>query len=114
MKFLIFVDDTLIGETQFEHGDPPMGIIHGSVHPNDEYDNFRSYFLSSNEGKQKPQVTIKMENGEILPTGGGGISDYSDHTEDLPNIFIEMSMDSAESYDKYFKHHVLAYEESFK
>ena len=104
----------MIGETEFENGDPSMGIIHGSVVPNDEYENFKTDFLSLNESPQKPLITIKLENGEVLPTDGGGIVDYSDHTEESSDILIEMRMDTALSYQQFFKHHVERNEESFK
>lgn len=49
MSFLILARDVVIGTTEFEFGDPPMGVARGRLHPSDLYSEVRAKILDAQD-----------------------------------------------------------------
>ncbi|GKW13065.1 MULTISPECIES: hypothetical protein [Pectobacterium] len=103
MAFEIRKEDKIIGVSELEFGDPPMGIVHGAFIP--------TQFYSPNADKTGCKLFIKGIDEEIA-NGFIAIEDYS---EELDETFIEVTIliNSADDYRKYFKNHLDVYENQF-
>ena len=106
MTFSVFADNELIGTTQLESGDPPMGVAFGMMIP-DAYTKYRNFFTSQDENAVgQLNLYVMSESGEKLePCSGIGILDYS---EEAGEVMIEVNVLGLDSdlYQKYFAHHV--------
>ena len=107
--YSIFIENTLIGKTELEFGDPPMGVVFGKIdfiNINSGYDFFKEYcekneieFEFDSEGKfittrYIPKLKIiDEENTEIVGLGnyvcGVGNDDFDINTEGIPYPFYE-------------------------
>lgn len=103
MKYKIINKDKVIGITELEGSDPPMGFVFGSLEPTQFYTsdinktNCRIYTYETDEEISSESITIE------------------DHSEELGEQCIEVTIliKSAEEYEKFFKHHLDAYEKQF-
>ncbi|MDF0535941.1 hypothetical protein PY479_16860 [Shewanella sp. A32] len=103
MKYEIRREDKVIGITELEGGDPPMGFVFGVVDPTDFYVSgigqagYRIYVGETNEEIASESITIE------------------DLSEELGEQCIEVTVlvKSAEEYEKYFHHHLEAYDKQF-
>ncbi len=103
MRFDVLVDDIVVGWTELESGDPPMGVASGLLHPNDAY------------AAVRPGATFRVRtpDGKLFePTAGVHVVDYS---TDIESDGIEISVLGLDSavYRTYFAAHVRAYEARF-
>tara|TARA_R110002033_G_C3892529_1_gene238985 strand:+ start:3991 stop:4278 length:288 start_codon:yes stop_codon:yes gene_type:complete len=91
----IRINDVVIGTTNLEGGDPPMGFVFGSVTPTENYE-FLSGVVKAELYEQGRDTEIKCES----------IS-FEDLTKEMGETCLEVTalIDSYEEYDKYFKHH---------
>lgn len=99
MRFEVLVDDVVVGWTELESGDPPMGVALGRLHPNDRYAELTS----------GSSFRVRAPGGELLEPSAG--VHVEDHAAELGADAIEISilgLDSA-MYEKYFAAHVRAY-----
>ena len=104
MAFEIRIENQVIGITELESGDPPMGFAFGTVEPTDLYGKFsdaaeyRIYDSKTGEEVASELVTVE------------------DHSIELGHQCIEVTIlvKSSKDYEKFFKHHVEAYEKQFK
>ena len=91
MTFSGFANDEMIGTTQLESGDPPMGVAFGMMIPGDAYIKYRSFFTRE-DGNAVGQLNLYVmsESGEKLePCSGIGILDYS---EEAGEVMIEVNV----------------------
>lgn len=103
MIFEIRKEDQVIGVSELEFGDPPMGIVHGVLIPT------QSYF--SHADKTGCKLFISETNEEIL-CGFIAIEDLSEELGE-PARQVTILVSSAESYERFFKHHSERYEKQF-
>lgn len=103
MKYEIRNKDRVIGVTELEGGDPPMGFVYGAVEPTD------FYVPGIAQGECK---IFTCDTNEEIPSESITIDD---HSEALSEQCIEVTIlvKSAEEYEKFFKHHLEAYEKQF-
>ncbi|UJR53907.1 hypothetical protein [Dickeya zeae] len=103
MVFEIRKEDTVIGVSELEFGDPPMGIVHGVLKP--------TQFYSPDIIKTGCKLFIKGTSEEIA----NQFIAIEDFSEKLGGPFIEVTIliSSADDYSKYFKNHLDAYEKQF-
>jgi hypothetical protein len=96
----------VIGWSELEKGDPPMGVAAGQMHPTAAYSSAQAK-MSEIELRVRPEGEAFFE-----PAGGVYLEDYS---KDLGPQGIEVSVLGldAEIYERYFPMHVRAYEEQF-
>lgn len=104
MRYEVLAGDVVIGWSELETGDPPMGVASGVLHPNEFYD--RALAVAGG-------LRVRPEGGELFePVAGVQIEDYS---RELGPEGIEVSVLGldAEIYDRYFPMHVKAYKDRF-
>ncbi len=114
-RFEIYADNTLIGHSELEFGDPPMGVAFGRFYPTDAYAGFQPRFVAA-AGADAPglSVTVRLGGGPVLPCSGGvGIQDCS---AELGAEGIEVSAlgISYPAYEELFPQHVASYEAQFR
>jgi hypothetical protein len=104
MRFEVLFGDAIIGWSEFELGDPPMGVAYGRFLPSELY-------LSSAHAGPAMGLRIRLDEGEEGAESAGGV-----HIEDLSADFgpeeIEVSIVGldADTYARFFPHHVEWYE----
>jgi hypothetical protein len=104
VRFEILAGDVVIGWSELESGDPPMGVALGRVHVAPAY------------GAAPPATGLRVRpEGEPFfePSGGVSITDYRDELGDDAVEVSLLGLD-AETYARWFPHHVSAYHEQFK
>jgi hypothetical protein len=83
-KYQVFMDTILIGYSDFECGDPPMGVVYGDFLPLPAYERFRSQFITLRESSQEHlALSVARSNGEVIPALGISIFDYSTELEEI-------------------------------
>src|SRR3954471_4669176 len=107
MRFEVLFGDAIIGWSEFELGDPPMGVAYGRFHPSELYS-------SSVHAGPATGLRLRPEAGEDGDDGFDSVGGV--HIEDLTADFgpdeIEVSVVGVESetYARLFPHHVEWYE----
>ena len=108
-KFQIYSKDILIGETDLEKGDPPMGVAFGLFAPHRNYVNFRK--LCQNSLGEQSVLELKVKIGNLkVECAGVGIDDYVGSEED--EITIHVLGISKPSYEELFLGRKAKYERS--
>lgn len=104
MKFEIVAGDVVIGWSELEYGDPPMGVAHGRLNVTTAYGSTPTGALL----RARPVGESFFE-----PIGGVHIEDLR---ADLGPDEIEVSVLGLdhETYARYFAHHIRVYEQQFK
>jgi len=97
MKGYIYIDENLIGESNFRISDASMGGITGDLIPNEKYQKYRSQIQSITEktgiaNSSHFNFRILIDEIELNPEGGIGISDVLEFDE----IIIESAGNSQE------------------
>ena len=100
MRFQIFSRDLLIGSSDMEVLDPPMGIASGLFLPAEGYQSVQSVFLIYSEAlfsaaDHDPEITryyrerdalsltVRLDNGEAVPVQCVHIEDFSVELEEI-------------------------------
>lgn|SRR5690606_12647427 len=103
MRFEVLAGDVLIGWSELEHGDPPMGVAHGKREATTAY------------GSTPPDAVLRVRPvGEAFFEPAGGVH-IEDLRADLGPDAVEVSVLGLdhETYRRYFAHHVRAHEQQF-
>ncbi len=115
MKYKVYANDEVIGESELEMGDAPMGVAFGAMVPMGQYQKYQDIFEARDFEKiESLDLRVIAENGKPLePCAGIGIEDIS---KEAGETCIELSVLGLDSsiYEEYFVHHVAAYEAQFK
>jgi len=113
-QFHIYSRGRLIGWSELEFGDPPMGVAFGKFIPAPAYTSIQSQVVSLT-GKDQAclDLSARLPNGEALEAVGGVcIADYSvEAGED--GLEVSVLGISYPAYEHLFPHHVAAYERQF-
>jgi len=120
-KYSIFLDKNEIGFSYFEKADPPMGVVIGKIHFNEEdynYEFLKNYCLKNNiklnlddseykviETQIIPELKIYNDNNvEIISEGGSYISGMNNDGFEIIILGIPYPF-----YEKEFSNHVKEY-----
>lgn len=103
MTFEIRKEGKVIGVSELEFGDPPMGFVHGIFKP--------TQFYSPKLAKTGCQLFISGTEDEIA-NDSIVIEDFSEGAGELL-LEITILVRSAADYKRFFKHHLDAYEKQF-
>jgi len=98
----------VIGLTELDRADPPMGFVHGAVNVNDKYDKNKKEIL-----KNSIYLTVhELDKNNSLEVEAITIEDFS---EKLGEEVVEVTvlMKTSEDFEKQFKKHSDAYEKQF-
>ena len=119
--FSIFYDDVLIGRSELESGDPPMGVAFGRFEPSDAFAPLRNAMKPARDGAGKEQrdaqhlvgVCASTSDGIVLVCSHVEVSEYGEADNpfawEVSCLGIEYSL-----YEALFPHHVKAYKDQFK
>ena len=119
--FGIFRGDVLIGRSELESGDLPMGVAFGKFEPTDAFAPLRNAMKAARDGAGEEQRDTRYLVGACARTADG-IALVCSHVEvceygEADNPFAwEVSCLGIEQppYEELFPHHVKAYEDQFK
>lgn len=114
-KFAIYSGPLLIGWSDLESGDPPMGVASGKMIPSEDYLGLQSRIVASQDsGHEGLNLTVRIVGGEMIQSRAGvHITDYS---KDLGPEGIEVSVLGVvvPPYASLFPEHLAAYERQFR
>ena len=124
-QYKLFLNEKLIGTTEFEKADAPMGTVFGQIHLINiisGYDYFKSYCLTNNialtddypEDKLISTQTIKNlkvlnENGIVIKGLGNQISGMDSDAFEITLVGISYPF-----FEEEFPNHVIEYKEQLK
>ncbi|NRE84648.1 hypothetical protein HRF90_03970 [Klebsiella michiganensis] len=100
MIFEIRSEDKIIGVSELEFGDPPMGIVHGALRP--------TQFYSPDADTTGCKLFIRGTDEEII-CGFIAIEDFSQELDESA-IAVTVLVSHSKDYVKFFKHHIDMYE----
>jgi hypothetical protein len=102
-RFHIYFGEHLVGTSDLEFGDPPMGVAFGRFEPTDGYEKISGV---QNQG----HLSVRSGNGVTLNASGGV------HVEGQVGDEMEVSVLGIphSEYEALFPEHVKAYEHRFK
>lgn len=103
MKYKIIYKDQIIGMSELEKSDPPMGFVFGELVP--------TPFYKPNISTVSCKLYCSDAHEELLCKS----IMIEDHSDKFGEQYIEVTVlvESAEEFEKFFKHHLDAYEEQF-
>ncbi|MFT3897699.1 MAG: hypothetical protein QM719_08395 [Thermomonas sp.] len=112
-RFEIYSRDSLVGWSDLELGDAPMGVAFGRFIPATSYSDIQPQVVASYGSSQEHlRLSARTPSGELIECAGVCIED---HSADLGEGGLEVSVlgISEPPYDQLFPHHVAAYEQQF-
>ena len=108
-RFSVHCGDALIGWSDLETGDPPMGTAFGRFVPAPEYSQVRAAFIAATEQRgSAPLLSLRGSGGESIESAGG--VHITDLGMDSADIEVAVFGVSDPPYDSLFPEHVAAYE----
>jgi len=115
-RFEIHAQGTLIGWSELEEGDPPMGCASGRFIPTSAYAAFRDAVVKSSEGSQEHlQLSVWAVGGdELKAVGGVRLVDFVQELGEAEGLHVSVCGVGYPEYGTLFPQHVAAYEAQFK
>ncbi len=113
-KFEIYSGESLIGWSELECGDPPMGVAFGKFVPAPGYEAIRSIVVASN-GKDESalRLSARLLDGTVVEAVGGvHIEDHSDEAGEDGREVAVLGI-GYPSYEVLFPEHVATYQRQF-
>lgn len=114
-RFEIYSGLSLIGWSELELGDPPMGVALGRFLPAPGYAAIQAVVAAASGGPLPDdlQLSIREVNGSVLPVSGG--VHIADCSSELGSEGLEVSILGLPypDYQILFPEHVAAYERQF-
>jgi hypothetical protein len=107
-EFRVYSGATLVGTSNLEHGDPPVGVVFGRFFPAAAYASIQAECASNGEDQTNLHLSVAAPSGEIIQCAGVGILDGGDDIE------VNVLGISYPSYAELFPQHVAQYEASLK
>jgi len=123
--YYLEIDRKRIGYTEFEHADPPMGVLHGKIVFDDiefPYEFFKAHCLkykvkiNFDDLNERcistviiPQLKVCLQNGDELPGWGGAITGMESDIFEIDFYGVSPEVMQAE-----FEHHLIKYERKYK
>lgn len=111
--FEVYSGSMLVGHSNLEHGDPPMGVAFGRFVPNEAYATIQHQCIENQSDQSLLSLVVKTPQGETIECAGVGILDYS---RDVGEEGIEINVLGIPypAYEILFPKHVALYDERFK
>jgi hypothetical protein len=115
MSFEIYAGAAVVGHSELELGDPPMGVAFGKFIAAEGYQHIRHECQTNHADQTALALRARSPSGDWLPCAGVGILDYSDHTDDGDAPYVEVTVLGIPYplYGELFPAHVAAYETQF-
>ena len=112
-EFSVYAGELLIGTTELERGDPPMGVAFGTMIPTEGYSEVKARCIEQRSDQAALNLSVRTSAGTVLSCVGVGISDLSDEAGE-PMIDVEVLGIDHELYAKLFPGHLAAYQDLFR
>jgi hypothetical protein len=114
MRFEVKVGSEIIGFSELEGGDAPMGVAFGRLVPTPAYISIQPYCIQHRDHwKFIPGLTVQEPGGVPIECSGGiQIVDFSPELGE-EGIQIHLLGVTSPPYDELFAHHVEAYNKRF-
>jgi hypothetical protein len=114
-RFEVLASSTVIGHSDLESGDPPMGAACGRFNPLPSYSQVKEACVAARDSYQDHlALSVRLVGGEPLPAQGGvQILDFSAELG-AEEIEVHVVGIGYPLYQELFPGHVLAYENQFK
>jgi hypothetical protein len=112
--FEVFAGGILVGYSELESGDPPMGVAAGKLSPSPAYRTIQPSVVAAREGSQADlALAVRTADGQELPGQGGvQILDYSAELG-AEGIQVHVLGIGYPLYEELFPQHVAAYRSQF-
>lgn len=118
MNYTVHLGDRVLGISQLENGDPPMGVVSGLIELLDMgYRDVDTYLLDNGGNDDSgivrlndSSLSVTNEKGEELPSVGI----YLENCTELEECHVTVLGIDYEYYEIYFKHHIETYNKQFK
>jgi hypothetical protein len=115
VMFEIYANDTLVGRSALELGDPPMGVAFGQFIAAPGYRKIQQECRASLGDQTSLALSVKTPTGDLVPCAGVGIQDVSPDGEEVDPTWVEVSVLGIPYplYSELFPEHVTGYEKQF-
>eukprot|EP00388_Colpodella_angusta_P000551 GDKJ01001972.1.p2 GENE.GDKJ01001972.1~~GDKJ01001972.1.p2 ORF type:complete len:132 (+),score=8.63 GDKJ01001972.1:69-464(+) len=124
-RYDIFLDDKLIGTTELDKADAPMGVVFGLIHFTDnilDYKFFKKYCLDNkielvdDYPDDKLISTRTIENLKVINENGTEIKALGNQISGMDGEEFEITLEGVAYpfFEEEFLHHVKAYNDQFK
>ena len=115
MRFEVKLRGEIIGISELEGGDPPMGVAFGRLLPTPAYTSIQPYCIEHRDyWKLIPELTVQEPGGvQIECSGGVQIIDFSPELGE-EGIQVHVNGIPYPLYGELFPQHVALYREQFK
>jgi hypothetical protein len=114
MRFEVKLGDEIIGFTELEAGDAPMGVAGGRFVPTPAYASIQSYCIKNRDSWVPiPELTIAVT-GCSLPIERSGPITIDDYSVELGEIEISIHGVPYPLYAELFPQHVESYKKAFE
>ena len=115
MRFEVKLRGEVIGFSELEGGDPPMGVAFGRLLPTPAYTSIRPYCIEHRDyWKLIPELTVQESGGVPIECSGGvQIIDFSPELGE-EGIQVHVNGIPYPLYGELFPQHVALYREQFK
>jgi len=114
MRFEVKLGNEIIGFSELEGGDPPMGVASGRFVPTPAYASIQPYCIERRDHWLSiPELMIELAGGAPIECSGGvQIIDFS---PELGEAGIEVHLNGVTNppYSELFPHHLEAYKKQF-
>ena len=110
--FAVFAGDLLVGHSQLEFGDAPMGVAFGVFVPVEAYAQIRDECRTNHADQTALGLTVKTEAGVTVSCAGVSVLEEPPGAEE-PCIELNVLGVPYPLYGELFPHHVASYERQF-
>ena len=114
MRFEVKLESEVIGFSELENGDPPMGVASGRLMPTPAYASIQPYCIEHRDHWINISgLTVETPGGVLIECGGGvQIIDFSPELGER-GIEIHLNGITSPAYTELFPHHAEAYRKQF-
>lgn len=124
-RYDIFLDDKIIGTTELEKADAPMGVVFGQINFSNivvDYDFIKRYCLENNielandYPEEKLISTLSIDNLKVINENGVEIKGLGNQISGMDGDEFEITIEGVDYpfFEEEFPHHVNAYNDQFK
>jgi hypothetical protein len=110
-RFEVLAGKALVGHSELELGDAPMGVAGGKLLPSPEYAAIQPSVINTREGSQAHlALVVRLVDGRDLPAQGGvHITDYSAELGLEDGLQVEVLGIGYPLYEELFPEQIAAY-----
>jgi hypothetical protein len=115
MRFEVKLGNEIIGYSELEAGDPPMGVAGGRFLPTAAYSSIQPHCIAHRENWEPiPGLSVRLTEGAPIACSGPiHIIDFSPEFGEM-GLQIEVCGITSPPYSELFPHHVEAYKKQFR